>query len=222
MIVETPSTPADRRLIAIFSADQEHAAENFAGILTESLHQSCVAHPLNDDEEIASRPLILIDCSCYTPNRIQNWLTLKNQGHIPPVALYNTQRSSLHESLVEWPCVRGFFYRDMEQRQVIDGLRMLLEGDFWVPRRLLHGYLERNRRAPKHNIKAPDLLTKREREILTLLENGATNAALARAMSVSEHTIKTHLYNIYKKLDVGNRVEAINWSRQNMSAQMLD
>lgn len=221
MTVESPSTPSQLRAIAVFSSDQGDAPETLAETLSQALDRPCVTLHLNDEESVEHRPLVLIDCSCYTPNHIQNWLTIKNQSHTPPIALYNTRPSSLHESLLEWPSMRGFFYGNTEPSQLIDGLKLLLAGDFWVPRRLLHGYLERNRRAPRHNIKAPELLTRREREILTLLENGATNAAMAKAMSLSEHTVKTHLYNIYKKLDVGNRVEAINWSRQNMTVQEL-
>ncbi|MCW8196264.1 response regulator transcription factor [Proteobacteria bacterium 005FR1] len=218
MTLQSPTVPSHLQLIAVFSNDQSEAPETLAKIVSQSLDRSCVTLHLNDEEHVEHRPLILIDCSCYAANRIQTWLTVKNRGRIPPVALYNTEQSSLHEALLEWPCVRGFFYREMPPSQMVDGLKLLLEGDFWVPRRLLHGYLERNRRPPKHTIKAPELLTRREREILSLLEDGATNAAMARAMSVSEHTIKTHLYNIYKKIDVANRVEAINWSRQNIAA----
>lgn len=221
MTVKSSSTSSQQRAIAVFSNDQGDAPENFAETLSQALDRPCVTRHLNDDESVEHRPLVLVDCSCYNPSHIQNWLSIKNNGHIPPVALYNTRPSSLHESLLEWPCMRGFFYRNTEQPQLIDGLKLLLDGDFWVPRRLLHGYLERNRRAPRHNIKAPELLTRREQEILTLLENGATNAAMAKLMSLSEHTVKTHLYNIYKKLNVGNRVEAINWSRQNMTVQEL-
>lgn len=218
MTLQSPTVPSHLQLIAVFSNDQGKAPENLADIVSHSLDRACVTRHLNDDEDVGYRPLILIDCSCYTANRIQTWLTIMNHGRIPPVALYNTESSSLHESLLEWPCVRGFFYRGMAQSQMVNGLKLLLKGDFWVPRRLLHAYLERNRRPPRHTIKAPELLTRREREILSLLEDGATNAAMARAMSVSEHTIKTHLYNIYKKIDVANRVEAINWSRQNIAA----
>jgi DNA-binding CsgD family transcriptional regulator len=218
MTLQSSTVPPHLQLIAVFSHDQGNAPEILAGIVSQSLDRACVTRHLNDDENVEYRPLILVDCSCYSANRIQTWLTTMSKGRIPPVALYNTEPSSLHESLLEWPCVRGFFYRDMVQGRMVDGLRLLLKGDFWVPRRLLHAYLERNRRPPKHTIKAPELLTRREREILSLLEHGATNAAMARAMSVSEHTIKTHLYNIYKKLDVANRVEAINWSRQNIAA----
>ncbi|MGQ9426312.1 LuxR C-terminal-related transcriptional regulator [Gilvimarinus sp. F26214L] len=217
MTVESSSIASHLKPIAIFSSQ---APNRLAESLTRSLARPCVTRSLGDDEVVEHRPLILIDCACYTPNRIQTWLNVKNAASVPPVALYNTQPASLHESLLEWPCVRGFFYCNMNQSQFVEGLKMLLDGDYWVPRRLLHGFLERNRRPPKHNIKAPELLTRREREILALLENGATNAAMARAMSVSEHTIKTHLYNIYKKIDVGNRVEAINWSRQNLTANL--
>lgn len=117
--------------------------------------------------------------------------------------------------------MRGFFYRDTEQHLLIEGLRALLQGDYWVPRRLLHGYLERNRRNPLYQITTPRLLTDREREILAMLENGATNAAIAEAISLSEHTIKTHLYNVYRKIGVANRVEACNWARQNLKADLL-
>lgn len=213
MTIESPATT-----IAVFSNDHSDSLQEFVALLTQQLGQTCNVLNLSDGEDVKERPLLLIDCSRFTPNRIQDWLNSLDSD-IPPVALFNTEASSLHESLLEWPCLKGFFFRDTDATQIVDGLRLMLEGDFWVPRRLLHAYLERNRRAPTHNIKAPDLLTKREREILKLLENGATNAAMATAMSVSEHTIKTHLYNIYKKIDVANRIEAINWSRQNISAQ---
>src|SRR5690606_1033930 len=167
MTVESPSTSLHLQQIAIFSNDQSHAPDRLAELLSQTLKRSCVARRLDDEEPVDTRPLILVDCSCYTPNRIQSWLGVKHDdSSIPPVALYNSEPSSLHESLLEWPCVRGFFYRATEPSQILDGLQLLLRGDFWVPRRLLHAYLERNRRTPRHTIKTPDLLTRREREIL--------------------------------------------------------
>ncbi|GAB1259249.1 LuxR C-terminal-related transcriptional regulator [Aurantivibrio plasticivorans] len=205
--------------VAVFTQSDAGDRKPLADALHLGLEREVNIRVLADGEDVSSLSLLMIDCGCYAPNRIQGWLNSLAPQTIPPVALYNTEESSLHESLLEWPCVKGFFFSDTDGKQMIEGLKLLLNGDFWVPRRLLHAYLERNRRAPTHQIKTAELLTKREREILNLLENGATNAAMASAMNVSEHTIKTHLYNIYKKIDVANRVEAINWSRQNMSAQ---
>jgi DNA-binding NarL/FixJ family response regulator len=56
-------------------------------------------------------------------------------------------------------------------------------------------------------------LTKREREILKLAAEGHSNAQLARMLWVTEQTIKFHLSNTYRKLDVSNRTEAARWAQ---------
>ena len=52
-------------------------------------------------------------------------------------------------------------------------------------------------------------LTSREKEILTLVAKGASNADIAQKLFVREVTVKTHLNSIYKKLNVDNRVQAV-------------
>jgi DNA-binding NarL/FixJ family response regulator len=56
-------------------------------------------------------------------------------------------------------------------------------------------------------------LTRREFEILTLVAEGHSNAELARKLWVTEQTVKFHLSNIYRKLDVANRTEASRWAQ---------
>jgi two-component system response regulator DevR len=58
-------------------------------------------------------------------------------------------------------------------------------------------------------------LTRREREILRLVAEGHSNAQLARMLWVTEQTVKFHLSNIYRKLDVSNRTEASRWAQVN-------
>jgi DNA-binding NarL/FixJ family response regulator len=55
-------------------------------------------------------------------------------------------------------------------------------------------------------------LTRREREILRLVADGYSNAHLARMLWVTEQTVKFHLSNIYRKLNVSNRTEASRWA----------
>lgn len=222
MTLDSSVFSADPQQIAIFSNNHVDAARKFAVPIAETLGQACISRHLNDEEDVALCPLILIDCHDYSARRIQSWLVVKSASSLPPVALYNARPDSRHENLLEWPCVKGFFYKHSSLELIADGLRQLLQGDYWLPRRLLHAYLERNRRDPKHQLKTPRLLTGRERQILAMLENGATNAAIAEAISLSEHTIKTHLYNVYRKIGVANRVEACNWARQNLKAELLD
>ena len=57
-------------------------------------------------------------------------------------------------------------------------------------------------------------LTRREREILALVAEGHSNRDLARMLWVTEQTVKFHLSNIYRKLDVANRTEASRWAHR--------
>jgi NarL family two-component system response regulator LiaR len=58
-------------------------------------------------------------------------------------------------------------------------------------------------------------LTRRELEILCLVAEGHSNSQLARMLWVTEQTVKFHLSNIYRKLNVANRTEASRWAQLN-------
>jgi DNA-binding NarL/FixJ family response regulator len=66
--------------------------------------------------------------------------------------------------------------------------------------------------AATSNGEARSLLTRREREILALVAEGQSNAAMARELWVTEQTVKFHLSNIYRKLGVANRTAASRWA----------
>lgn len=59
-----------------------------------------------------------------------------------------------------------------------------------------------------------DVLTSREREILTLLEQGLSNQQISSLLSISLHTVKNHVHNVLAKLGVGSRAEAAVAARQ--------
>jgi DNA-binding NarL/FixJ family response regulator len=59
----------------------------------------------------------------------------------------------------------------------------------------------------------PSSLTRREVEILQLAAEGHSNAQMAKLLWVTEQTVKFHLSNIYRKLDVSNRTEASRWAQ---------
>ncbi|CSC40855.1 LuxR family transcriptional regulator [Vibrio cholerae] len=59
-------------------------------------------------------------------------------------------------------------------------------------------------------------MTAREIQILRCLQTGASNMQIAENLFISEFTVKSHLYQIFKKLNVKNRVKAIAWVNQNL------
>lgn len=199
--------------IALFSGNSNLQTGLLAKLIGDELKLSCVV--FRDFDSIPSDvALLLIDCH---GQEIESLVKTAKEVHNHPskasAALLNAEYESEHENLLDWPCISGLFYSDSEQEQLIRGLKCLLDGDYWVPRRLLHHFLDKNRKTPSKSPQPDVNLTKRERQILKLINDGATNADIASSLKVSEHTVKSHLYNVYKKIGVRNRLEASNWVR---------
>lgn len=115
--------------------------------------------------------------------------------------------------------MHGLFYEDSAQENLLKGLQAIFEGELWLPRRVIVEQLLRykgNSRLIPEQLKNHDLLTAREIEILNLIATGAKNTDIARNLCLSVHTIKTHIYHIYKKIDVNNRMQAVNWASNNL------
>ena len=65
-------------------------------------------------------------------------------------------------------------------------------------------------------------LTRREREILQLVSQGNTNGQVARTLWVTEQTVKFHLANIFRKLNVTNRTQASRWAHAHGLVELTD
>jgi LuxR family transcriptional regulator of csgAB operon len=161
--------------------------------------------------------LILIDADSISYEKAAHFLDTLNQLTNPPsVALINCRQNSSHEQLMAWPQVNGIFNRDTPQDKLVKGITGILEGEYWLSRKLLNSYLEQTRHKPKRSDAGAALLTKREKQILRLTATGATNTQIADHLSVSMHTVKTHIYNLFKKINVTNRIQAINWAQEHL------
>ena len=132
-------------------------------------------------------------------------------------ALINISCDDSHcEKIVLANHVHGVFPSQCAPEQLLQGIQAIFNGEYWLPRRLLTGLLLRERKRLRHVIPSGDVtLTSKERKILDLLSKGHSNDAIADQLRVSAHTVKTHLYNIYKKINVNNRIQAVIWAQEN-------
>ena len=88
------------------------------------------------------------------------------------------------------------------------GIRQAFEASIY----LAHSAAASSPREPGVAAETPEL-TRREFEILQLVAEGHSNSQLAKMLWVTEQTVKFHLSNIYRKLDVANRTEASRWAQ---------
>ena len=72
------------------------------------------------------------------------------------------------------------------------------------------------------DVSRPAGLTEREGAILAALARGLSNDAIAKELWITKQTVKFHLRNIYRKLNVSNRTEAVRWAYENSLAVRLD
>ncbi|MFF5985773.1 response regulator [Prauserella flavalba] len=106
----------------------------------------------------------------------------------------------------------GFLLKDTPPDHLVSALRSVAVGDAVVSpavtRRLLDRFLGSGR-VPPRDASVLDVLTEREREVLTLIAKGLSNTEIAATLFLSEATVKTHVGRILAKLDLRDRVQAV-------------
>lgn len=83
----------------------------------------------------------------------------------------------------------------------------------WVGRRLMQSEPRASTFSPNERAQASLGITKRERQVLQMLADGRSNKEIARHLRLSPNTVKTHVANLFEKLRVARRTEAILLAR---------
>ena len=110
--------------------------------------------------------------------------------------------------LMQASTTAGVFYLDAGLTEISLGLSNILRGHRVIPIQLVNGVND-----DFGLFEDTEPLTIREREVLQALLSGSTNLDIANQLFVSESTIKTHLYRVFRKIGVSSRGQAIAWAQ---------
>ncbi|TKI07734.1 response regulator [Martelella alba] len=108
---------------------------------------------------------------------------------------------------------RGYLLKDTSIEDFARAVELVHAGGAPLSPQIARHLLKRFEPAEKSSTAGPDSLTVRELDILKHISQGFTVAESARMLNLSTHTVATHIKNIYSKLAVHNRVEAIIQAR---------
>ncbi len=108
---------------------------------------------------------------------------------------------------------KGYLSKDTAVPDLVKAIETVYHGELWVERKLIARFFEVIGPTGVVRVDLPGRtsqeLTAREEEILRLLAAGGTNKDIGQALFISEKTVKCHLNNIFKKLKVTRRLQAI-------------
>ncbi|WP_081949035.1 LuxR C-terminal-related transcriptional regulator [Litchfieldella xinjiangensis] len=177
-----------------------------------------VLSPEQKDYPLADKTgVLLIDTDHIHEESLQAWHEAARSHAALRIALLNVKgEAQALASLGKLP-LHGVFYRNDSLPLICKGIRSLFEGDLWMSRSLMTRMIDVYRQQQLNAYRPACGLTQREVELIGLLGMGESNTQIASRLFVSEHTVKSHLYNIFKKINVRNRIQAMNWAQENLS-----
>jgi DNA-binding NarL/FixJ family response regulator len=112
--------------------------------------------------------------------------------------------------------VRGFFYEHDSLANFLKGIKAVIEGKLWLSRDIMTKCIFEGTGKDNSAKSRIENLSQRQIEILALIAVGATNDDISDKLCISPHTVKNHLYSIFKKINVPNRVQAALWAAGNL------
>lgn len=160
--------------------------------------------------------LVILDLDHLSEANMQKWQSAVDGRENVSLAAFNVRGEDHAVELLSSLNLQGIFYRDDSVELICKGIEALQNGSLWMSRALMSRMIQLLRRQQMNSYRPACGLTQRELEIIGLLGTGATNSEIAEKLFVSEHTVKSHLYNIFRKIKVHNRLQAMNWARRNL------
>lgn len=156
--------------------------------------------------------LILMDIAMPRCNGLEATQLIK--GEMPYVKIVMLTVSDHESDLFEAIKVgaQGYLLKNLDADQLFEMLEGVSHGEAPISRvtaaKILTEFGQRSREDGAQDVMAKTRLTQREKEVLKLVVEGATNKDIASTLFVTESTVKNHLRNILEKLHVQNRVQA--------------
>ncbi|EGA71781.1 LuxR family transcriptional regulator [Vibrio sinaloensis DSM 21326] len=160
--------------------------------------------------------ILMVDYRDYT--RINNKIRqLPLTNKVFENIIINVESRLTTDEVLHFGHLKGLFYDHEPIDEISKGCSEIINGENWLPRKVAAQLLYHYRNIVEvQSTPATVDLTTREIHILRSLMTGASNSQIAEEQFISEFTVKSHLYQIFKKLCVKNRVQASAWARQNL------
>ena len=173
------------------------------------VNETCEEDIIHDVRK--TKPDVLLLCCNFLLERGYNLISkIKENIEGIKIVAFNCDLTLDQEIKLFKGGVAGILSSNCDPKALIKALRKVYSGEFWFRRELMNSIMG-SHSSPEKIINSGDEhleLTRRELDILTLIAGGYKNREISSKLCVAEGTVKVHINNIYKKLDIKDRMQA--------------
>ena len=205
MSVGKPSREPAERIRVLVADDHPVVRAGLAAVIAEEADLELVAQAENGERGVAlfreHRPdVVLMDLRMPIMDGVQAIRAITAEFPAARILALTTYEGDADIRRALEAGARGYLLKDMLLTDVITAIRAVRRGDRVIPTAVAARLAEFPERSD---------LTERELEVLQLVARGLSNKQVARAIGRAEETVKIHLKNMFAKLDVADRTEAV-------------
>jgi two-component system response regulator NreC len=162
------------------------------------------------DEALKLKPdIVIMDVSMPDLNGIEGTRQICDQLPNTKVLALSMHRDSIYVREILRAGARGYLLKDSEDDDLIKAIRFISRGEAFLSPSISDAVLADYR---KHVSNPVDLLTGREREVLTMIAEGKTNKEIATTLNLSVYTVESHRGSVMEKLNLHNTGDIVRFA----------
>jgi DNA-binding NarL/FixJ family response regulator len=205
--------PSQKKIISILIADDHPGwIEGVRSIIHKASDMQVVGE-VQDGDQIKQKvaelqpDIILLDLVMphHSPTQLEKWVR-ENYPTIITLVLTAHDRDAYLANMMEAGAA-GYLDKKMRANDLLSAIRCATRGEFLYDKE----QMDRAQRWRETVGRKWESLSERERKVLQLLTEGSDNHKISAILGISVNTVEKHLKNVYEKLEVTSRAEAIHW-----------
>ncbi|HOR85397.1 MAG TPA: response regulator transcription factor [Bacillota bacterium] len=159
--------------------------------------------------------VLLLDINMPTMNGIKALKKLKEEGIDTRVVILTIHED--REYLLETMQIgaSGYILKDSDSASFFKAIRDAYNGESYIQPKLAADLIREFNKPKLARVKNENELTQREYEVITLIADGMNNKDIADKLFISEKTVKNHVSNIFRKINVSDRTQAAIYAYKN-------
>ena len=151
--------------------------------------------------------VILMDLVMPRKSGLEAILEIREENPAARILILTSFGDEAHVSTALRAGAQGYVLKDSSPDQLINAIHSVFLGNLLLPIDMARKVLPEFKAPLDPELLNPQL-TEREKDVLREIANGSSNQEIARALSISTTTVRSHISSLFRKLDVTNRTQA--------------